>query len=339
MQPNTAGEASRNIEPIFAIRKTAESGQGMFAISKISIGTLIHTEKPTIKTSCMEVTALELTIKLQQLQQPTRTAFLALHNNFPARGIGGIVHTNGFRIRHSEDRLEAYVGEVAVYTKAARINHACLPNAQHSIDPVSGEILIFATQEISTGDEITINYTHLFLTKDLRQVVLRRDYGFVCKCILCARDNLDTFADDLCMDFIRAAITKLEQNPTLLQNSEMALEMIHEAIKRCREVGFTEGEAIAGLYSQAAVAMHYRIFSNVSGAASLPLQRKEYLPRLACLVWVAYKKLKDSLGSNATTTCLRRKELGRLELANALKEIPYEMPAAQFEEWLWEMEQ
>jgi SET domain-containing protein len=43
-------------------------------------------------------------------------------------------------------------------TGIARINHSCLPNADHAIDWATLQMTVYATSAIKTGDEINIEY-------------------------------------------------------------------------------------------------------------------------------------------------------------------------------------
>ena len=65
------------------------------------------------------------------------------------------------------------------------LNHACLPNCQHTWNASIGEETIHAVREIAWGEEIKISYSHTGPSK-FRHGHLEKNFGFDCTCSLCS---------------------------------------------------------------------------------------------------------------------------------------------------------
>ncbi|KAL1529564.1 hypothetical protein AB1Y20_000508 [Prymnesium parvum] len=81
---------------------------------------------------------------------------------------------------------ECVVG-TALYSRLARLNHSCAPNAHVRFDRSGGhEADVVATRDIEEGEEVTISYIDCNERARVRE---RReelaDYGFVCDCRKC----------------------------------------------------------------------------------------------------------------------------------------------------------
>ena len=71
----------------------------------------------------------------------------------------------------------------AVYERASRFNHSCLPNVTRLR---TGRAMVFVTSRpVKAGEELCITYTSLGLEKENRQTSLGNDYGFICNCVRC----------------------------------------------------------------------------------------------------------------------------------------------------------
>lgn len=78
-----------------------------------------------------------------------------------------------------------------LFPKIARINHSCLPNADHAMNWSDLKMSVYATSDISSKDEICIEYTSALIqkTRDERRGVLGRIFGFACGCQACSADE------------------------------------------------------------------------------------------------------------------------------------------------------
>jgi len=117
-----------------------------------------------------------------------------------------VLSTNAFDI--FIDELKSPGG---LFLTASRINHSCVPNADHSYDDKSGYKSVFANRDIHAGEEITISYINHYNSRALRQMELRT-WGFVCRCPACDKNHprsgayeqrlqrLEQLHQDDCMD-------------------------------------------------------------------------------------------------------------------------------------------
>jgi hypothetical protein len=71
-----------------------------------------------------------------------------------------------------------------LFLTASRLNHSCIPNADHYYDIKSGYKPVFANRDIEAGEEITISYINHVNPQVLRQMELKTR-GFVCRCSAC----------------------------------------------------------------------------------------------------------------------------------------------------------
>ncbi|KAK7916848.1 hypothetical protein PG985_010456 [Apiospora marii] len=76
-----------------------------------------------------------------------------------------------------------------LYLRASRLNHRCAPNILTNI-ATDGTITLRARQRILPGDELTMSYIELGLTREERRQRLLEDFGFECKCDLCDEEDL-----------------------------------------------------------------------------------------------------------------------------------------------------
>lgn len=69
----------------------------------------------------------------------------------------------------------------ALYDVPSYINHSCVPNAYHVIDPVSGCFYLKAFRYIKSGEEITISYVNALQGR--KEHLTKR--GIHCECEHC----------------------------------------------------------------------------------------------------------------------------------------------------------
>ena len=62
---------------------------------------------------------------------------------------------------------------------------SCGPNAAHKWDLKSFSSSLYALRPISAGEEITMMYTDITASREVRREKLRRLYGFHCECAYC----------------------------------------------------------------------------------------------------------------------------------------------------------
>ncbi|KAK6591384.1 set domain-containing protein 5 [Botrytis cinerea] len=314
-----------------AIKTTDDRGLGIFATQRIPVGSLILSEQPTLKVSHMSVDAEELLVKLTELSLDNLREFALLHNAFPQDGLKGVVKTNGFRIPDDRDTLLQCVGEIGMYFQAARINHACLFNGQHTIDNRSDVLTVYATRDIEEGEEITINYSNPFMTREGRQADLKKDYRFECKCELCTKDDTTTKDDDDRAKVVSQILSleKLNLMPThSSQDRIQRLKFLQCAIKCCTGLGFKTGNVVGELYGRAMQTTSSRLEAG-------EVVRAEGLARMACFTQRVCEAVKVVLGDEHEYVVVRREFLTTDDMIAGTKAIPTELSSEELNEWLW----
>jgi hypothetical protein len=110
-----------------------------------------------------------------------------------ASRIIAIFETNCFKIANKSDTADAW----AVFMKASRLNHSCIPNCYASWSKSLHELFVHAVRDIKEDEELTITYDaedHFFERWEERMARLYTKYGFNCFCQAC--DLLSTTTDE-----------------------------------------------------------------------------------------------------------------------------------------------
>lgn len=89
----------------------------------------------------------------------------------------------------------------------SRLNHSCVPNADHFYDDKSGCQSVFSTRNIDQGEEITIPYIDHSQPRRERQAQLST-WKFTCQCPACDVRHRDSFLHEQ----RRMRIIKLHQD-------------------------------------------------------------------------------------------------------------------------------
>lgn len=84
------------------------------------------------------------------------------------------------------------VMHLAIFPDAARLNHACSPNAMYYLVPDTLTHVVHATRDIAVGEEITVSYIGVMQGIDSRRRMLREGFGFECGCERCLREEKGT---------------------------------------------------------------------------------------------------------------------------------------------------
>ncbi|KAK3647255.1 hypothetical protein LTR56_008086 [Elasticomyces elasticus] len=157
-------------------------GKGLLATTNLESGTLLISEAPLFTTESLtnpSTIEKDLSKIIRSLPKAAQRAFLSLHNNNPGpQPFTNIIRSNGYPLGPSNS-----IG--GIFPTVARINHSCLPNAQHAYNPKIGRMQVHVLRLIASGDEITLSYT-TGGPSDTRQKMLREYFGFSCTCELCS---------------------------------------------------------------------------------------------------------------------------------------------------------
>lgn len=178
----------------YVVRSIPKKGQGLIATQTIPKGTRILSEKPIFTVSGrgnnLDLINQRIANELKRVSKHNQRAFLSFHNNFQG-SLGpflGIAKTNVLP-------LGPGATESGLFLEASRINHACLPNCQHTWNASIGEETIHAVREIAQDEEITISYS-LTGPSNFRRRHLQKNFGFDCTCSLCSLPAIERVLSD-----------------------------------------------------------------------------------------------------------------------------------------------
>jgi hypothetical protein len=104
--------------------------------------------------------------------------------------LDAVLSTNAFSLSPDDPKSTA-----GLFLNASRLNHSCVPNADHSYDDKSGYKSVFANRDVDVGEEITISYTDHTKPRVMRQVDTRA-WGFICQCPACDVQHPDNRAHE-----------------------------------------------------------------------------------------------------------------------------------------------
>lgn len=166
--------------------KTSSHGLGMFATQDIKKGTEILREAPMLPVLNDHTLCLEAAFAL--LSEEKKNRFLILEERCSCGKVPCTetqvqmrFKTNAFTVEPSKQGSGKEYGYI--YEIASRVNHSCYPNAAkgHVDDYL---LSMWAMEDISKGEEITINYvaTRGPVPCAQKRQILREKFAFDCSC-------------------------------------------------------------------------------------------------------------------------------------------------------------
>jgi len=78
---------------------------------------------------------------------------------------------------------------IALFSTVSRINHSCMPNVKVVFPDNGAKLSLFALAPLALGDELSISYIDQNTDLKSRRDQLVDDYGFVCDCERCLRED------------------------------------------------------------------------------------------------------------------------------------------------------
>ncbi|OAA59566.1 SET domain protein [Niveomyces insectorum RCEF 264] len=120
---------------------------------------------------------------LAQLPAATQARVFALSRSTGGDPVDAILGTNTISLALGMNELH-----LGLYPELSRINHACNPNAYHRFSPRTLSVEVVAYRDIQPGEEITISYAQLTLSRTERRAFVHDNYHFNCTCTLCRAD-------------------------------------------------------------------------------------------------------------------------------------------------------
>ncbi|KAH9820107.1 hypothetical protein DFH28DRAFT_1052408 [Melampsora americana] len=182
-------DEKRNLRKFEVIDMPEKGGKGMIAKSRYNLGDLVITDHSIIAIS---VESLVWDRKdwgkirkqmVDYLPIKSRAAFASMHaiGETEEAWIESAISRNGFEFTIGDDEVPFF----AVVPEPARLNHDCRANAAFHLDESTLQVYMYAIRDISPGEELTISYRDMKLTREERRRELKH-YGFECQCSLCS---------------------------------------------------------------------------------------------------------------------------------------------------------
>ncbi|KAI3317181.1 TPR domain-containing protein [Xylariaceae sp. AK1471] len=182
------------------VRHASAKGFGVFAKTLIPRGTRLLAESsllsindhsPSILTAARRLTSqnrrILLALSLNRSKQRSLLSLIeAIWRSLPA--LGSVASNRDILnvFRNNNFNLADAAGTRAVFETIARINHACVPNAQGNFHSGTRQFTVHALRRIRNGEEITISYLDDQLaTGMVRREHLMDGYDFACACPVC----------------------------------------------------------------------------------------------------------------------------------------------------------
>lgn len=178
---------------VYSIEPSPGKGLGVFATHKLELGDTIMRESPIIKITPPKISPGDaypmsrvsdsVREKFQLLSLEEQKEVLSLTftgtstGNKSADTLGLIFRTNAYNTG----------SQIGLFPKIARINHSCRPNLSYYWSAKLNKRVVYATRRIEVGEELSVSYISLLLTRNERRRRLHR-YGFSCQCEVCAQN-------------------------------------------------------------------------------------------------------------------------------------------------------
>lgn len=193
---------------LFELRAIEGKGLGLVAVAFIPQGTRVISESPLLRIDTNKVhLAWGPYCRLSNSQ---KAAYDALHYfkpedvNFEQASRVYLIDNNDRNL--DEDDIDDLIKEqgqvmgrfacnnfacgqgLGVFETTSRLNHSCVPNMHHSYNPNLKQQTVHALRDIQPGEELCTTYLGgpaCYYVRAQRIELLRRTYGFTCKCPAC----------------------------------------------------------------------------------------------------------------------------------------------------------
>ncbi|MCJ1328294.1 hypothetical protein MMC10_004970 [Thelotrema lepadinum] len=314
--------------PVFALQSLPGRGLGLIATQEIPKGCRILAEKPIFTMPSQarnnneaQISAI-IVAKLRDVSKDAQRNFFALHNNFVGSlsPFLGIAKTNALPLG-----VEAV--EAGIFHNLSRINHACLPNCQHTWNVRLGKETIHSVRDIAAGEEITISYSDTGPSGE-RRAHLKRSFLFDCTCGLCSLSEQEQLRSDERLKNIQQLDEMIGDGSHLTMKPQEHLRWVHSLLQLLDAEQIMDARLPRAYYDA-----FQTVIAQGDQARAKVFADRAYSARLCC----------EGDDSEAT---LNMKELannpGRHRLfgvsnkwRQSVKKIPSGVDGDDFEKWLW----
>lgn len=307
--------SKETVEPtgkLYAIREVAGRGKGLVATTRIVKGTRLLSEAPVFRVprDNPDIKAVERIVadKVKQLNVDQQRAFFDLTNSY------GNAHSPSLGIaRTNVLPLGSNARSGGLFLEASRINHSCKHNAQNTWNEGIGRLTIHALRDIETGQEITISYLASHSGYVERQRFLKEVFKFECKCELCSLPRAQRKQSDTRLRNLQATESLLGGFFWDIPKLGKELPLLHKMLNLFNEEGIWDAR-ISRAYQDA-----YKVAIE-NGDES----------RARVFAERAYDALRLIEGDDSLDTMKMKRASKKLSV-----QMPQEMDEAEFENWLW----
>ncbi|KAF8856367.1 SET domain-containing protein [Acephala macrosclerotiorum] len=318
--PEKEVESLRNYNAtskLYVLTPIPGKGQGLIAVQDISKGTRILSDKPLFRIPRFGLVgpAFERAVagKLHRLSKDDQMTFLSLHSNTPggAYPLISIVKTSALPL--GTDALEG-----GLFPEASRINHACVPNCQHTWNDNIGEETIHAVRQIFKGEEITISYANTGPFASRRRI-LKESFEFECTCELCSLPAAARAVSDNRQCEIQRLDDRIGDGFRLVSHPDKCLEDVHNLLTLLEAENITDARVPRAYYD---AFQQERVFAQRAYEAKLCCEGDDS-PQTAYVKSLVAKPAAHRLFGTSNRWRLSEKM------------IPKTLEGENFEAWLW----
>ena len=300
-------------------------GQALVAAQTISKGCRILTDAPLLtfpRQGSDSATSLMVAAKLRLVSKDQQRAFFGLHNNHGGSlpPFLGIAKTNALP-------LGPQATEGGIFLLTSRINHACLPNCQHSWNSSRGEITVHAVRDIEQGEELTIIYCDTLPSKQ-RRAELQNHFGFECACKVCSLPKDELQRNDERLKEIRQLDEMIGDGMHLMQQPREHLRWIRSLLSLLETEGISDARLSKAYYDAFQTVIAHR-----DQARAKVFAERSYETRLYC-------EGEDGDATRLMKEMAADPKSHRLfgtssKWAQGINKIPKGLESDDFEKWLW----
>ncbi len=240
---------------LYLLQEIRGKGLGVIAAAKISKGTRILSESALLRvprsTDSKKQVGKALAKAISALNEDQRQAFLSLHNAFEDEATRelGIVRTNALP-------LGSNAATGGIFLEAARINHACIQNAQNTWNDDLQKLTIHAIRDIDKDEEITIIYLHDRENRAARQLALQRSFRFTCTCQLCSLPEPQLGLSNTRLDEIVRLDESIGAGTHFTTAPLRALQDVRKLLRLCEEEGIIDASIPRAYYDAFQIATY-----------------------------------------------------------------------------------
>ncbi|PVH93834.1 SET domain-containing protein, partial [Periconia macrospinosa] len=176
----------------YEVRHIPGKGYGSVAKQDIKCGTRILADEPLLIVPIANYGAKDIEEAFGKLTQDQKDLYLSLSCGQEENKDGSAKFYDNCGeippvVRIFQINCMEWNDGAAVFPKAARFNHSCVPNATFSWHPTLQKEVVHAIQDIPKGEEITLTYCGMTGDITLRTWLLEH-YGFKCQCSACGSE-------------------------------------------------------------------------------------------------------------------------------------------------------